>query len=160
MHILIAEDTPFLQLSNRELMNRWGYDFDMASNGREAVDYALKNAGKYDLGLMDIEMPEMNGLEATRLIRQKVKYFPIMAYTANRGYRRQCLENGFDAFVEKPVRDIKRARDFYEGMLGLKPTLETLGGMLVEYGFGNGTFTIGCLGGCMEAVIRRPICCI
>ena len=103
MNILIAEDTPFLQLLNRELMNRWGYDYDMASNGREAVDYALKNEGKYDLGLMDIEMPVMTGLEATRLIRQKAKYFPIMAYTSNRGYRRQCLECGFDAFVEKPA---------------------------------------------------------
>ena len=50
------------------------------------------------------------------------------------------------AFTGTPVTDIKRARDFYEGVLGLKPTLETLGGMLVEYGIGNGTFTIGCLG--------------
>lgn len=50
------------------------------------------------------------------------------------------------AFTGTPVTDIKRAREFYEGVLGLKPTLETLGGMLVEYGLGNGTFTIGCLG--------------
>ena len=50
------------------------------------------------------------------------------------------------AFTGTPVTDIKRARAFYEGVLGLKPTLETLGGMLVEYGIGNGTFTIGCLG--------------
>ena len=103
MKLLIAEDTPFLQLFNRELMNRWGYDFDMASNGAEAVDYALKNEGKYDLGLMDIEMPVMNGLEATRLIRQKAKYFPIMAYTSNPGYRKQCFECGFDEFIEKPT---------------------------------------------------------
>lgn len=103
MNILIAEDTPFLQLFNAELMKVWGYDFDMASNGVEAVDYAVKNAGKYDLGLMDIEMPVMNGLEATRLIRQKAGYFPIMAYTSNPAYREQCLESGFDAFVEKPA---------------------------------------------------------
>lgn len=50
------------------------------------------------------------------------------------------------AFTGAPVTDIKRARDFYEGVLGFKPTLEALGGMLVEYGIGNGTFTIGCLG--------------
>jgi len=103
MKLLIAEDTPFLQLFNTELMNIWGYDFDMASNGIEAVDYALKNEGKYDLGLMDIEMPVMNGLEATRLIRQKAKYFPIMAYTSNPAYRKQCFECGFDEFVEKPT---------------------------------------------------------
>lgn len=103
MKILIAEDTPFLQLLNKELMKIWGYDFDMASNGAEAVDYALKNEGKYDLGLMDIEMPVMNGLEATRLIRQKAKYFPIMAYTSDPAYRKQCYEYGFDEFVEKPT---------------------------------------------------------
>jgi len=50
------------------------------------------------------------------------------------------------AFTGTPVTDIKRARDFYERVLGLKPTLETLGGMLVEYGIGNGILTIGCLG--------------
>ena len=103
MNILIAEDTPFLQLLNRELMKRWGYDFDMAANGMEAVDYAIKNNGKYDLGLMDIEMPEMDGLEATRLIRQQVSYFPILAYSSNSAYREPCLRGGFDAFAEKPV---------------------------------------------------------
>ncbi|HXU92257.1 MAG TPA: VOC family protein [Gallionella sp.] len=50
------------------------------------------------------------------------------------------------AFTGMPVTDIKQSRAFYEDILGLKPTLETLGGMLVEYGLGNGTFTIGCLG--------------
>ncbi|WP_455211915.1 VOC family protein [Kaarinaea lacus] len=50
------------------------------------------------------------------------------------------------AFTGAPVTDIKRARDFYEGVLGLKPSLEALGGMLVEYSIGNGTFTVGCLG--------------
>ncbi len=103
MNILIAEDTPFLQLLNRELMNHWGYDFDMASNGIEALDFALENEGKYDLGLMDIEMPVMNGLEAAQLIRQKVKYFPIMAYTSNPTYRKQCFECGFDEFIDKPT---------------------------------------------------------
>ena len=50
------------------------------------------------------------------------------------------------AFTGTPVTDIKRARAFYEGVLELKPMLEALGGQLVEYGIGNGTFTIGCLG--------------
>ena len=49
-------------------------------------------------------------------------------------------------FTGTPVTDIKRARAFYEGVLELKPTLESLGGQLVEYRIGNGTFTIGCLG--------------
>lgn len=104
MNILIAEDTPLLQLLNTELMKLWGYDFDMASNGVEAVDYAVNNEGKYDLCIMDIEMPVMNGLDATQHIRQKTKYFPIMAYTSNPDYRKQCLEGGFDDFMEKPTK--------------------------------------------------------
>lgn len=50
------------------------------------------------------------------------------------------------AFIGTPVTDIKRARAFYEGVLELKPTLESPDGLLVEYGIGNGIFTIGCLG--------------
>ena len=50
------------------------------------------------------------------------------------------------AFTGTPVTDIKRARAFYEDVLELKPTLESLGGLLVEYSIGNGIFTIGCLG--------------
>jgi CheY-like chemotaxis protein len=103
MHILIAEDLPVTQMLHSKLMDRWGFVFDMASNGAEAVDYAIRNEGKYDLGLLDIEMPVMNGLEATRQIRQKVKYFPLMAYSSNAAYREPCLESGFDAFVEKPA---------------------------------------------------------
>jgi predicted enzyme related to lactoylglutathione lyase len=49
-------------------------------------------------------------------------------------------------FTGTPVTDIKRARAFYEGVLGLKPTMESLGGMVVEYRIGNGIFTIACLG--------------
>jgi predicted enzyme related to lactoylglutathione lyase len=50
------------------------------------------------------------------------------------------------AFTGTPVTDIKRAREFYEGVLGFKPTMESAGGMWVEYDFGNGTFGIGCYG--------------
>lgn len=104
MNILIAEDTPFLQTLNAELMRLWGFDFDMASNGAEAVDYAVRRDGKYDLGLMDIQMPIMSGLEATRHIRQKTRYFPILAYSGNSDHRQRCLELGFDDFLEKPAR--------------------------------------------------------
>lgn len=103
MNILIAEDTQLLQIYDIELMELWGYDFDMASNGEEAVEYAIKNEGKYDLCIMDIEMPVMNGLEATRQIREKTKYFPIMAFSSNSEFRQPCLENDFDDFVLKPT---------------------------------------------------------
>jgi len=102
MNILIAEDTPFLQMFNTELMKIWSFDFDMASDGVEAVEFAQKNEGKYDLCLMDVEMPRMNGIEATRIIRKTVKYFPILAYTSDASYKKSCLDVGMDDFSVKP----------------------------------------------------------
>ncbi len=102
MKILIAEDNQAIQEMDEQLMNRWGYDFDIVSNGIEAVEYAQKNEGKYDLCIMDIDMPIMNGLQATEIIRRKLKYFPIMAFSGNPMNRGKCLETGMDDFLEKP----------------------------------------------------------
>jgi CheY-like chemotaxis protein len=111
MNILIAEDTPIIQMLHRELMGYWGYNFDIASNGQEAVDLAQKNNGEYDLCLMDIEMPKMNGIEATKIIRKTAKYFPIMALTSNGDYKQECYEAGVDDFALKPCpRDDLLAR--------------------------------------------------
>lgn len=104
MNILIAEDNPVIQKINDALMNSWGFKFDMAVNGVEAVEYAQRNNGKYDLCLMDVEMPKMNGIEATKKMRENLPYFPIMAFTANADYKRECLAAGMDAFSEKPCR--------------------------------------------------------
>ena len=102
MKILIAEDDLLLQMCDSGLMSIWGYDFDIASNGREAVEHAQKNEGEYDLCLMDIDMPIMDGLEATKIIRRKTKYFPIMALSGRSEYREKCLQIGMDDFLEKP----------------------------------------------------------
>ena len=102
MKILIAEDDPMLQTMAGDIMNHWGFDFDIASNGLEAVEKAQTHDGKYDLCLMDIDMPVMNGLEAAKIIRRKVEYFPIMAVTGNFGVRQECLQMGMDDFLEKP----------------------------------------------------------
>ena len=102
MNILIADDCSIIQMINEEFMKDWGYNFDMASNGIEAVKLAQKNNGKYDLGLMDIDMPKMNGIEATKIIRKTAPYFPIMALTANDEYKKECLEVGMDDFAVKP----------------------------------------------------------
>ncbi|MCU7920148.1 MAG: response regulator [Candidatus Thiodiazotropha sp. (ex Epidulcina cf. delphinae)] len=102
MNILIAEDSTMIQMIHRELMAFWGFDFDMASNGQEAVDLAQANNGKYDFCLMDIEMPKMNGIEATKIIRKTVKYFPIMALTSNDDYKVASYHAGMDGFALKP----------------------------------------------------------
>lgn len=102
MNILIAEDNSIIQALIYELMNSWGFEFDIASNGIETIEYAQRNKGKYDLCLMDVEMPEINGIEATKTIRESLPYFPIMALTANPGYKSECFAAGMDEFAQKP----------------------------------------------------------
>jgi len=102
MKLLIAEDNTGLQRSMQMMMKHWGFDFDLAANGQEAVHQAKRNKGLYDLCIMDVEMPIMNGCEATRIMRRDLGYFPIMAYSGNYGYREECINSGADAFVEKP----------------------------------------------------------
>ncbi|HPW67832.1 MAG: response regulator [Desulfomonilia bacterium] len=102
MRILIAEDDTTIQKMTGRLMTHWGFDFDIASNGQEAVNHAKANEGKYDLCLMDIDMPILNGLEATKVIRCRLKYFPIMAVTGNLRGREEYLTAGMDDFLEKP----------------------------------------------------------
>ena len=102
MRILIAEDDTLLQLMAGRLMERWGFEFDMASNGQEAVERAQKHEGEYDLCLMDIDMPIMNGFEATKIIRRKLNYFPIMALTGNLRAKEEYWAIGIDDYLGKP----------------------------------------------------------
>ena len=102
MNILIAEDSTIIQMMHRQRMKEWGYEVDIASDGAEAVEYALKNDGKYDFCLMDVEMPRLNGIEATKIIRKTARYFPILGYTSEKDYEQQCFEAGMDDFAIKP----------------------------------------------------------
>ena len=101
MKILIAEDEPILQIINQELLEDWGYHCDIAANGAEAIEYAIKNKGKYQLCIMDIEMPVMNGIDATKIIRERLPYFPILAFTSCENYRSACIDAGMDDFLVK-----------------------------------------------------------
>ena len=87
------------------MLKRLGYRAHAVSNGREALQ-ALE-FGSYDVLLMDVRMPEMDGLEATRIIRQrwhnKMKIIAITAY-ALKGDREKCLEAGMDDYISKPVK--------------------------------------------------------
>lgn len=102
MHVLIAEDQRVLQMTHRAVMAGWGFGCEMAGNGAEAVALARRNDGRYDLCIMDVSMPVMDGIEATREIRNSVRYFPILGYSSEIDARDRCLEAGMDDFLLKP----------------------------------------------------------
>lgn len=107
MQILLAEDNAVNQLLTTRLLEKRGYKVVVANNGREAVT-ALA-AQQFDLVLMDIQMPEMDGYEATAQIRARERAtgrrIPIVAVTANvtKGDRERCLAAGMDGYVAKPI---------------------------------------------------------
>jgi len=109
MNILTAEDNPNVQEAMQLIMEHWNYSVDIVSNGLEAVEKARSN--QYDLCIMDINMPIMDGRQATREIRRELRYIPILALTANSGSERQeCLTAGMDDFLEKPcdIHELRR----------------------------------------------------
>ncbi len=105
--ILLAEDHPVNQRLARKLLEKWGHTVVVVGNGRKAVEAVERN--DFDLVIMDVQMPEMNGLEAARVIRSQEqavgRRLPIIAMTAHamKGDREQCLAAGMDAYVTKPI---------------------------------------------------------
>nr|WP_315257852.1 CHASE domain-containing protein [uncultured Duganella sp.] len=103
--ILLVEDNIFSQQVGQELLEDAGATVCVANNGKEAIDLLLKE--RFDCVLMDVQMPVMDGYEATRLIRAhpKLSATLIIAMTANagRGDQQRCLDAGMDEFVTKPI---------------------------------------------------------
>jgi signal transduction histidine kinase/DNA-binding response OmpR family regulator/HPt (histidine-containing phosphotransfer) domain-containing protein len=104
---LLAEDNEANQIVATELLARLGIELDVASNGREAVAMAQAAPSKYAAILMDIQMPEMDGLEAARVLRGDPRFakLPIIAMTANamRSDLEACLAAGMNDHVTKPI---------------------------------------------------------
>ena len=113
MHILLVEDSPINQRLAVGLLEKKGHDVVVANNGREAYEAFLSHS--FDLVLMDVQMPEMDGFEATEAIRSaelEKSHVPIIAMTAHamKGDRERCLQAGMDAYISKPIR----AKTLYE----------------------------------------------
>lgn len=106
LHILVVEDNPANQKLATYILRERGHFVALAGDGQEAVDLAEMN--RYDVILMDVQMPGMNGLEATSLIRQRERggdHVPIIAMTAHtmKDDRDRCLAAGMDGYLAKPV---------------------------------------------------------
>jgi signal transduction histidine kinase/CheY-like chemotaxis protein/DNA-binding transcriptional ArsR family regulator len=106
MRVLLAEDNVSNQKVTMTMLKRLGYSADVAANGIEALK-ALEQQ-QYDIVLMDVRMPEMDGLEATKIIRQRwpdkgLKIIAITAF-ALQGDKEKCLAAGMDDYISKPVR--------------------------------------------------------
>ena len=108
LRVLLAEDNQVNQLVAARILEKLGHTVTVVGNGREAV--AAAQSGKFDLIAMDVQMPEMDGLEATTQIRSWERtagtHIPIIAMTAHamKGDRERCLEAGMDGYTSKPIR--------------------------------------------------------
>jgi PAS domain S-box-containing protein len=111
LKVLLAEDNPVNQILIKKVLEKSGYEVTVVSNGRMAV-HAVSE-GAFDLVLMDIQMPEMDGLTATKLIRRNEerygKHIPIFAMTAHayKEAEQLCRESGMDGYLTKPISGAK-----------------------------------------------------
>ena len=106
--ILLVEDNVVNQKVVQAILRKYPYKIEVASNGQEAIDMLEQSKGIYDLVLMDVQMPVLDGLETTRLIRRNPRWqtLPIIAMTAHamNGDRERCLQAGMSGYVSKPVQ--------------------------------------------------------
>ncbi|MBC8876087.1 MAG: PAS domain S-box protein [Planctomycetes bacterium] len=115
LHVLVAEDSPVNQKLAIGLLRKKGHQVVVANNGHEAVEQFRTH--RFDLVLMDVQMPDMDGFQATEAIREAEEdgtHTPIIAITAHamKGDRERCLDAGMDGYLSKPIR----ANDLYSAI--------------------------------------------
>jgi CheY-like chemotaxis protein len=124
-HVLLAEDNAVNQKVALHMLNKLGYRADIAANGHEVMDAVRRQP--YDVILMDVQMPEMDGLEATRRICQSWPAASdrpwIVALTANamQGDRETCLAAGMDDYISKPIKIDELAAALERARVGRRP---------------------------------------
>jgi CheY-like chemotaxis protein len=130
-HVLLVEDNEVNQKLAQAILSRRGWLVSVAGDGAQALDMLAAQA--FDLVLMDMQMPVMDGLEASRRIRQHegdahLPRLPIVAMTANamKGDRERCLAAGMDGYVSKPV-EARRLFDEIERVFAGQHRIKTLG---------------------------------
>ncbi|MDR3572761.1 MAG: response regulator [Anaerolineaceae bacterium] len=130
--ILLAEDNEINQKVASMLLTRSGHKVDLANNGMEALEAYSKNS--YDLILMDVQMPDMDGLEATkqiRLLEGNKRHVPIIAMTAHAmpGDRQRCLDAGMEDYITKPLdtRKLYQVIEYWTTPTGLRKNTGRLG---------------------------------
>lgn len=107
VRILLVEDNPVNQKLAKIMLTKAGYQVEVAINGKEALEKFTASPDDFDMIFMDVQMPEMDGLEATRAIRERgFDTIPIAAMTAHaiEGDREMCLEAGMDDYISKPIK--------------------------------------------------------
>ncbi|MDG3005452.1 hybrid sensor histidine kinase/response regulator [Paludisphaera mucosa] len=130
LRILLADDNAVNQRLGARLLEKQGHAVVVAGDGRQTLE--LLAGGHFDMVLMDIQMPVMNGFEAAAAIRSREVLYgghiPIIALTANamKGDKEQCLQSGFDAYVTKPIRWPQLASAI-EGLSRDRPRVDTAG---------------------------------
>lgn len=117
--VLLAEDNSMNQMLAKKILNKWNLQYDIAANGKIAIEKLAQ--ADYDIILMDMHMPEMDGYRATKYIREKMNppksLIPIIAVTANAivGEEEKCLAAGMNSYISKPLDKQK----LYQKMLEL-----------------------------------------
>jgi len=125
LRVLLAEDNPVNQKLATRLLQKMGHSITVVENGRQAIEASLRD--DFDLILMDIQMPEVDGIEATFAIRererlQEGKHIHILAMTAHAmtGDRERCLQAGMDGYISKPIE----VNELVEALENLPPAYQ------------------------------------